>query len=290
MVPDSDLIERTLDNFGRATDANWHTPGRAGSLVVLTSQLGSEVMVTGDLHGNRGNFEQIVQTAGLDRNPRRHLVLQEVCHGGPTYPETGGCMSHALLEDVARLKATYPDRVHLLLGNHELAEMVDYPIQKNRRVLNLAFRIGMQQTYGMATERIRESFCRFLESCPLAVSLPGGVFVSHTIPEEVDTRGFDVSLLHRSLQSQDYAWQSVLFDLVWGRDYRPANARAFADLVGAKVLIQGHDPCRHGFKVPNDVQVILDCCSTPANYLVLPLDRDRDWTHAEVVAQIRPLR
>ena len=258
-------------------------------MVVLSAELGNEVMITGDLHGNRDNFALIVRIAALDQNPRRHLVLQEVCHGGPTYPESGGCMSHALLENVAALKWQYHDRVHLLLGNHELAELVDYPIQKNRRVLNLAFRIGLQQTYGLSTERIRESFCRFLKSCPLAIRLPGGVFVSHTIPEAVDTRGFDISLLHRELRNEDYQGHSALFDLLWGRDYRPENARAFAALVHARVLIQGHDPCRNGHKAPNNVQLILDCCSSPANYVLLPLEHQGDWTHAEVLSLVRSL-
>ena len=55
---------------------------------------------------------------------------------------------HAILEDVARLKVRFPDRVHFLLGNHELAELTDYPIQKNRQMLNVLFRMGLGQMYG----------------------------------------------------------------------------------------------------------------------------------------------
>ena len=51
-------------------------------------------MVTGDLHGHRRNFNLIRRIAASDNIPERHLVLQEVCHGGPTYPQNGGCMSH----------------------------------------------------------------------------------------------------------------------------------------------------------------------------------------------------
>ena len=57
-------------------------------------------------------------------------------------------MSHAILEDIARLKVRYPDRVHFLLGNHELAELTDYPIQKNKQMLNVLFRMGLEQMYG----------------------------------------------------------------------------------------------------------------------------------------------
>ena len=72
-------------------------------------------------------------------------------------------MSHAIVEDIARLKVRYPDRVHFLLGNHELAEMTDYPIQKNKQMLNVLFRMGLEQMYGSETERVREALLAFLE-------------------------------------------------------------------------------------------------------------------------------
>ena len=97
-------------------------------------------------------------------------------------------MSHAMLEDVAGLKAKYPQRVHFILGNHELAELTDYPIQKNKQMLNLLFRLGLQQMYGPAADKVRDAFREFLRSCPLALRLPCGVFITHTLPENVDTR------------------------------------------------------------------------------------------------------
>ena len=81
-------------------------------------------------------------------------------------------MSHTILEDVAILKNKFPDRVHFILGNHELAELTDFPIQKNKQLLNLLFRLGLQQMYGPATEKIREAYLPFVQSCPLAVRLP----------------------------------------------------------------------------------------------------------------------
>src|SRR6185369_6088628 len=76
---------------------------------------------------------------------------KEVCHGVPEYPgETGGCMSHLLLEDCIRLKSEYPERFHFLLSNHELAELGDFPICKSRRMLNVVFRCGINELYGSA--------------------------------------------------------------------------------------------------------------------------------------------
>jgi hypothetical protein len=287
MVATIQFIESTVTAFEQATEANLNTPGREGNMVVITDEMADEVMVTADLHGHRRNFNLIKKIADLDQHPRRHLILHEVCHGGPTYPTNGGCMSHAMLEDVAKLKVRYPDRVHFMLSNHEMAELMDYPILKAKKMLNLMFRLGMQEMYGPATEKVRAAMMPFIRSCPLAVRLPGGVFVSHTLPESVDTRGFDTSLLSRPLGPAELKENSPLFQFLWGRDFRQANAEAFAKAVEAKVLIHGHEPCDAGFHAPNDVQIILDCCNEKGTYLLIPTKPA--WTHAELLKRVEPL-
>jgi hypothetical protein len=196
-------------------------------------------------------------------------------------------MSHTMLEDVARWKTEYPDRFHFILSNHELAELTDYPIVKGQKMLNLLFRYGLQEMYGPATEKVREAYLAFLASCPLAVRLPGDVLVCHSLPDNLEHESFDPSIFERPLELIDLQERSSVFNLVWGRDYRSENAERFARLLGAKVLIHGHDPCPDGYKVPNDTQIILDCCSKPAAYLVLPTDQE--LTHAQIVERIQLL-
>ena len=287
MVATPQYIEQTLATLAAATKANLDTPTREGNVIVLSSETADDVMITADLHGHRRNFNQIQKLAELDKQPRRHLIMQEVCHGGPVYPSNGGCMSHAMLEDVARLKAKYPDRVHFLLSNHEWAELTDYPILKAKRMLNLAFRLGAVEAYGPAADKVREGYLDFIRSCPLAVRLPGDVFVCHSVPEKVDEKSFDVSLFDRELDAQDLKEHGDLFWLLWGRDYRPENARAFAGMVHAKVLINGHDPCPEGYHVPNDTQIILDCCAEKACYVILPTDQP--LTQAQIIERIKRL-
>ncbi|MBN2216478.1 MAG: metallophosphoesterase [Pirellulales bacterium] len=287
MVASNAYVERIVETYQQAAEAALATPGRRHGVVHLTAELADEVMITGDLHGHRDHFLAICRAANLAKNPRRHLILQEVCHGGPTYPENGGCTSHTLLEDVARLKTLFPDQLHFLLGNHELAELTEYPIQKNKQMLNLLFRLGLQHAYGPAAERVREAYLPFLEACPLAVSLAGGVFVSHSIPEKLENDQFDETIFTREIRSLEYYERSSIFDLVWGRDYRPDNARAFAQLVGARVLINGHEPCPDGFCVPNDTQIILDCCDDPGTYVILPVAET--LSQSEIVERIQKL-
>jgi hypothetical protein len=287
MVASLQYTENTIRLFREAADANLVTPGRAGNVIDIGPQSGDDVMLTGDLHGHRRNFNLIRRIAALETFTRRHLVMQEVCHGGPTYQQNGGCMSHALLEDIARMKLRYPDRLHFLLGNHELAELTDYPIQKNRQMLNILFRMGLEQMYGPESGRVREALLGFLRTCPLAVRMSGGVFVCHSIPEGLDEDPFDPAIFFRPLDPLEFYERADIFRMVWGRDHRAENARAFADLVQARVLIHGHEPCPNGFAVPNPHQVILDCCGERACYVVL--STEREWTQAEVVQRIQRL-
>jgi len=287
MVASIEYIENVIAAYRQAAEANRRTPTREGNVVVITSESAEDVLITADLHGHRRNFNAIRKLADLDNHPRRHLILQEVCHGGPTYPENGGCMSHAMLEDVAKLKAHYPERVHFLLSNHELAELTEYPILKSKRMLNLLFRMGMQAMYGPAIDKVREAMAGFLRTCPLAVRLPGDVLVCHTLPEHCDRRAFDRSILQRPLEALDFREHGRVFDMLWGRDFRRENAAAFARATSAKVLIHGHEPCPAGYEVPNDIQIILDCCTDKACYLLLPTNRE--LTHEEIVKRIAKL-
>jgi hypothetical protein len=287
MVASDKYIEEIIAVYAQAAQSNLCTPAKEGNVVVINAESADEVMITGDLHGHRRNFNLIKKIAALDRHPRRHLVLQEVCHGGPLYLLNSGCMSHTLLEDVAILKNKYPERVHFILGNHELAELTDFPIQKNKQLLNYLFRLGLQQMYGSAAERVREAYLPFLQSCPLAVRLPYGVFVSHSIPENCDGQEFDADVFNRQISYSEYFEQSAIFQLVWGRDYRVENARAFAEIVGARVLINGHEPCVEGYFAPNDVQIILDCCSDNAAYVIIPTNRESN--HAEIMTWVQKL-
>ncbi|MCE9552415.1 MAG: hypothetical protein K8T91_03435 [Planctomycetes bacterium] len=288
MVASIDYIEQVIRTYEEAAAANRATPGRQGSVIELTADLADEVMITADLHGHRPNFNAIRRIADLANHPGRHLVMQEVCHGGPSYPGTGGCMSHMMLEDVAKLKTEFPQRVHFLMSNHELAELTDYPILKNSKMLNLMFRFGMQEMYGQAIDRVRGAMLEFLRTVPLAVRVAPSTWISHTIPERLDQRKFDISLFDRELADEDLAEGSPVFSLVWGRDYRQQNADAFAKLVGAEVMIHGHEPCPDGFFVPNTRQVIIDCHAERACYMILPVGQP--LTQHDVMERVQRLR
>jgi hypothetical protein len=287
MVASSETIQSVVDTYLQAAEANRNTPARDGNVIALSPDTADDVTIAGDLHGHRLNFKKLCRIADLESHTRRHLVLQEVCHGGPSYPSGLGCMSHLLLEDVAKLKVRYPERCHFLLSNHELAELDNLPITKAGQMLNMQFRAGMHEMYDKAIARVRDAMDEFLSTCPLAVRLSSDIFICHGAPEGVAENGFDTQVFRRPLVSQDLQSAGAAFSLVWGRDFRPENAEAFAELVGADVLIHGHEPCSEGFATPNDRQIILDCAGTLASYVILPTGER--LTHSQVMQRIRRL-
>lgn len=185
-------------------------------------------------------------------------------------------MSHLLLEDIARLIVEFPGRVHFLLGNHELAELTDFPISKGACMLNVQFRRGIEHFYGAQAERVRAAYLELLRSCPLALRLSSGVFICHSLPDHLDKQPFDPAVFERTLEENDLGPDGPVFRLLWGRDYRPQNADAFTQLVGATLLIHGHEPCQDGYACPNMRQIILDCSRRPACCLLVPIAERAD--------------
>jgi hypothetical protein len=267
-----DFLHELDARFQLATKANLATRGRRGSIVHLGPEDADEVLVLGDLHGNRANFNRTMRFADLAAHPRRHLVLQEVVHGGPTY-EGGGCMSHMLLEDVAKLKGQYPERVHFLLSNHELSECTQLSLSKGGVSQNQAFAVGLEIAYGPASERVAELYREFILSCPLGVRLKTGVFISHTLPDKPSSKTFDPKVLTRELTPADVQVGGSAHAMVWGREHHPEFVGKFAKLLKCSVLVHGHEPTPAGYQTPNEFQIVLDASGSECWCVVIPMDR-----------------
>jgi hypothetical protein len=289
MPCDRKIADDVIATYQAASEINRTMPLRHGNLVELPLRPGGEVLAAADLHGDRLNFERISELADLEHHPQRHLILQEVCHGGPTYPGGSGCMSHLLLEDCAAAVARFPGRVHYLLSNHELAELTDFAICKGNRMLNVAFRAGMCQLYGSSADEVRAAMAAFLKSCPLGVRMGERLLMTHSLPEKLDAPGdrFDWSIFDRPLRDEELLPGGSVFRLVWGRDFRPANAAIFAKKMNADILLNGHEPTSTGFDLPNPTQIVLDSCHEKGCYALLPLDRQ--LTHADVLSRVHSL-
>ena len=228
-------------------------------------------MVVGDLHGNIPAFKQVLKLAALDRNPRRHLILQELIHGKLEYPDDRGDRSHQLLDIVAALKIQYPDRVHLILGNHELSELTGRIIAKDGKTLNMMFRMGIATAYGESAGEIYEAYKELFAALPLAIRTANRVFVCHTLPDESDLDALDLELLKADTWPEEATKRrGTIYAMTWGRDTDPAVADRFAAMVNADWFICGHQPCDEGFRQANHRQIIIDGTDPYPAYCLFP--------------------
>jgi hypothetical protein len=278
-MPNSERLLATLKQAERAFRT---TPGRTGQVVGLPA--GAEMLVAGDLHGSVENFRLLLKTADLAKQPLRHLIVQEVVHGPFRYAG-GGDKSHQLLDLVAALKCQYPERVHYLLGNHELAQWRNQRIGKGDVDQNEIFRAGVDEAYGECADAIYAAYMQLLAAADLAVLTANRVLICHSVPSARHLATFDWAVLEREeLQPEDLLLGGSVHSLVWGRDLGQRHVEEFLRKVDADLLISGHIPCDQGFMAPNDRQIILDALGTPACYCLFPTNRP--LTHQELLGMI----
>lgn len=264
--------DRMLATLRRAADHVRATPGRTGHLVQL--QACTEVLVAGDLHGHIANFQAVMRAADLANHPGRHLVLQELIHSEFFYPN-GGDKSHQLVDLFAALKCQFPARVHLLPGNHEMAQMTGRMIAKGGAASqNSLFVDGVRHAYGPAAADVCGAYHDLFRVCPLAIRTANGVFLCHTAVPGKQLPAFDpMRLLDERYDDKEYQPGGVVYGILWGRDTTAETVEAFLRKVDADLLVTGHVPTDAGYAVPNPRQLILDCAATPAAYALFPADR-----------------
>lgn len=269
-------VDQLLRAIRQAAMLSRATSARKG-MVVSLPESAAEVVVAGDLHGNLANLRAILELTKLESHPARHLILQEFVHGsGRT--SAGGDNSYRLLNAVCILKVQFPNRVHLLLGNHELSQWTGRKIAKDGVYLNDHFEEGVESAYGSRSTEVLDAYDELFASLLLAVRTHNRIFVSHSIPEGRHIADFDTSVFDRlGMDASNLGPKSPVHRLIWGKDSSESTADRFAELVDVDYLVTGHIAQETGYSIPNRRQIILDCVALPAAILVAPANRSIDF-------------
>lgn len=259
-------FEKLQEAYLKTIRGNMEDKYRVGDLIEFPED--GDVIIMGDLHGNRHNFRKVVKAANLAENPKRHLIVQEATH---TWEVTED-RSFLLHEEIAFLKSEFPDQVHIILGNHELSELTGKEILKGGICYNILFREGMKKNYGPYYDKVKELFDDYIRTMPLACRAKNGIFICHSTPPQKYIPHYTLSFFRKGSGSQKK--DKVLAEnLVWGRDLSQEAADAFAKNVKSKIIIVGHTACKQGFQVPNSRHIILDSKGLYATSLHFRLDK-----------------
>ena len=275
---------RAVDTFLQAAELNRTDPLRSGSLLEFPDY--GQLVMTGDLHGHRRNFERLQRYCNLEHFGPRHIVLHEIIHEELSL-EVARDDSHEILLEAARWKIDYPDQVHFLMGNHDIAQLTGSEITKNGRIVTVDFEESVHVAFGQHGSEVLEAMRSFLYSLPLAGRTPNRVFLSHSLPNPRDLPSFDVSVLARVPTTDDLMERGSAHLLVWGRYQTEEELRALRDLLDADFFLCGHQPQESGFDILHDCLIIL--ASDHNHGVFLPIDLSRPATIESITRNIRPL-
>lgn len=275
--------DEAVRTFRDAARLNREDPCRDGSIIRLPSY--GQVVMTGDLHGNDKNFEKLKRYAMLDRTPARHVILHEMVHAD-LVARTDVDHSHNLLLSAAAYKREFPEQVHFLQSNHELAQLTGYLIAKNGRVVIEEFNIAVEAAYGKRRSAdVLSSINEFIASFPIAVRTPNRVWMSHSLPNAHDMDEFDVEIFNREITMTDLQSNRTLFSLVWGRRHTQEQLDALAARLDVDTFIVGHQPQEMGFAHLLGRLIIL--ASNHNHGVFLPFDLSKPRSPEDLVSAIR---
>ena len=273
-----------IDLLNSGVEANNADRFRRGNLIYLPFDV--QLIATGDIHGHQRNFERIVAFADLANNPDRHILLQEIIHGGPEDAE-GGCLSYKLLFDVVRYKLSFPDRVHIIMGNHDIAYINDSKIMKDGKEMNRSMRLALEREFQDAGTDIKLAIKQFLFSQPLAVRSENRIWLSHSLPSDRFVDKFDRQILDRQLKTSDCEKPGSAYLLTWGRNISQQTLDKMAKLFDVDIFILGHQPQQQGWSRAGKILIII--ASYHNHGCLLSINLAKSYTVETLIDSIVPL-
>ncbi len=218
-----------------------------------------ELLATGDLHDNPATFRWLCQQAGMvdddqgRRAPLRHLTLHELIHGEHL---TGGMdFSYRVLARAAALKARFPAHCHVLLANHELAQLRGHNVSKHGVHCVRAFADALDYVFAGEAPAVTEAMNAFIGALPLAlrVSPPSetsaqkDLLCAHSLPSPDALADFDATVLQREAREDDHRPRTgSVHMLVWGRGHDEATVETLAKRLGIGHFVLGHERADEG--------------------------------------------
>ena len=243
--------------FHQAARLNTTDPRRRGNVVVLEGT--HEILVSGDLHGNRAVLNRILAYADLAHEAGRLLVLQEIAHGPPD-PRSGQDRSIELLLRAARMKVERPEQVLFVLANHDLAQITGNEISKAGRRVCQAFSDGVHYAFGPEGAEVLTAVEAFLMSLPLAIHCPNRVRICHTLPDPARMDLAGTEIFDRPYEAADLRRGGAVYEWTWGRKQTPEQIDQLASELDVDFFVLAHKHIESGCEMlsPRAIVVVSD--------------------------------
>jgi len=275
---------RAAEVLNKAAEFNRNDLLLRGSELIFPNY--GQLVMTGDLHGHSRNFERLQRYCDLEHFAARHVIIHEIIHE-EVESFDGRDESYRMLIEAAQWKCDFPDQVHFLQSNHELAQLTGHEITKNGRIVTSAFDESVCEAFGDEAENVIQAIHNYIRSLPLAGRTDNRVFLSHSLPSPQMLPTFDASVLTRTPTVDDLQERGSVHSLVWGRYHTPDVLNALREILDADIFICGHQPQETGYEVLHKQMIIL--ASDHNHGVFLPFDLSKPVTVESLVKHIRPL-
>lgn len=278
------MPQTIIDLLDKGTKANGEDKFRRGNLIQLPAE--GELIITGDLHGHHRNFERAVTFTDLAGHPDRHIIFQEIIHGGPEDSE-GDDLSYKLLFEIISYKLSFPDQVHVIMGNHDTAFINNSEVMKDGKEMNRSMRGAIKREYKKEAVKILFALKRNLFSQPLAVRCENRIWLSHSLPSDRLADKFDPEIMNRELKINDIVKPGSAYLLTWGRNMSQELLDKMAKLFDVDIFILGHQPQEEGWCRAGKNLLII--ASNHNHGCLLPIDLTQSYTVEQLVKALVPL-
>lgn len=265
------LAAKAIETLRAGAQACRTDPRRDGNVIQLPAQ--GELLLAGDLHNHQRNFRYIQDLAELDENPGRHIILQELIHGGPLGNE-GDDQSISMLLEAIEWQQQYPDRIHFLIANHDLAQVQKVPVTKDGFNLTERFNRHLDLKFGGQAEEVRSALRTFVMSQAIAAISVSGVIMTHSLPGDRDMATFDPTILRRQLKDEDYARGGSVHQLIWGRNQSPEVLSVLSQTWYAEAFICGHQQQDNGWGIFEPNMLIIDSSHVAGSVVLMDLGKE----------------
>jgi len=241
--------------FERAADAMLaQRPQRHAAVRIGSS---GRMLATGDLHDNPAHLVKLIRLAKLDEREDNHIVLHEMIHSERLV--NGMDLSYRMLARAAELVIKYPKQVHVLLANHELAQLTGRGVTKGAGNSVELFQAGLEFAFGDDAETVSDAINVFIRAMPVALVSASGLLCAHSLPGAHAMKKFDIGLLDRPLTEDDYDSVNGSASLmVWGRDHTQELVERLASAWGVKLFCLGHQHVETGAESPVPRVIVLN--------------------------------
>jgi len=185
------------------------------------------------------------------------------------------------LFDAVRYKLSFPDRVHIIMGNHDTAFINDSEVMKEGKEMNRAMCQALEREFQQASTDIKLAIRQFLFSQPLAVRCDNRIWLSHSLPSDHFADKFDPQILDRQLKISDCEKPGSAYLLTWGRRHSQALLDKMAKLFDVDIFILGHQPQQQGWCQAGKNLIII--ASDHNHGCLLSVDLAKSYTIDELI-------